>query len=55
MRGKAPSFPFYPDAWLSSTDISLMTPAEEGAYHYCPAIASGLDDNLFSFRDMNGV
>ena len=32
MRGKAPSFPFYPDAWLSSTDISLMTPAEEGGF-----------------------
>ena len=23
-------------------------------YHYCPAIASGLDDNLFPFKDMNG-
>jgi len=23
---------FYPDAWLSSTSIILMTPAEEGAY-----------------------
>ena len=22
--------------------------------HYCPAIASGLDDNLFPFKDMNG-
>ena len=32
MRGKFPSFPFYPDAWLSSTDIDLMTPAEEGAF-----------------------
>ena len=32
MRGKAPSFPFYPDVWLSATDISLMTPAEEGAF-----------------------
>ena len=32
MRGKPPSFPFYPDAWLSSKDITLMTPAEEGAY-----------------------
>ena len=31
-RGKAPAFQFYPDAWLSSTDITLMTPAEEGAY-----------------------
>ena len=22
--------------------------------HYCPAIAFGLDDNLFYFKDMNG-
>lgn len=29
---KPPAFQFYPDSWLSSTDISLMTPAEEGAY-----------------------
>jgi uncharacterized protein YdaU (DUF1376 family) len=32
MRGKSPSFQFYPDAWLSSTSIALMTPAQEGAY-----------------------
>lgn len=31
-RKKSPSFQFYPDAWLSSLDIALMTPAEEGAY-----------------------
>ena len=30
-RNQAPSFQFYPDSWLSSTDIGLMTPAEEGA------------------------
>lgn len=32
MKRKSPSFQFYPDAWLSSADIMLMTPAEEGAY-----------------------
>ncbi|MGE5571104.1 MAG: hypothetical protein ACM3S5_18875 [Rhodospirillales bacterium] len=31
-RDKSPSFQFYPDSWLSSKDILLMTPAEEGAY-----------------------
>ena len=25
-----------------------------GLFHYCPAIAFGLDDNLFYFKDMNG-
>jgi uncharacterized protein YdaU (DUF1376 family) len=29
---KSPAFQFYPGSWLSSTDIGLMTPAEEGAY-----------------------
>lgn len=29
---KSPAFQFYPDSWLSSLDITLMTPAEEGAY-----------------------
>jgi uncharacterized protein YdaU (DUF1376 family) len=29
---KAPAFQFYPEAWLSSTKIALMTPAQEGAY-----------------------
>ncbi len=29
---KSPAFQFYPDSWLSSTDIHLMSPAEEGAY-----------------------
>jgi uncharacterized protein YdaU (DUF1376 family) len=27
-----PAFQFYPDEWLSSKNISLMTPAEEGGY-----------------------
>lgn len=31
-KDKPPAFQFYPDAWLSSTDILLMSPAEEGAY-----------------------
>jgi uncharacterized protein YdaU (DUF1376 family) len=29
---KSPSFQFYPADWLASMTISLMTPAEEGAY-----------------------
>lgn len=29
---KAPAFQFYPGDWLSSSEIALMTPAEEGAY-----------------------
>ncbi len=32
MASKSPAFQFYPDSWLSSMDITLMTPAEEGAY-----------------------
>ena len=28
----SPAFQFYPGDWLSSTDVMLMTPAEEGAY-----------------------
>lgn len=32
MKAKSPAFQFYPDSWLSSMDITLMTPAEEGAY-----------------------
>ncbi len=28
----SPAFQFYPDSWLSSPDIMLMTSAEEGAY-----------------------
>lgn len=31
-KGKFPAFQFYPDAWLSSSSVTLMTPAEEGAY-----------------------
>jgi uncharacterized protein YdaU (DUF1376 family) len=30
---KSPAFQFYAQDWLSSVDISLMTLAEEGAYH----------------------
>ena len=29
---KSPAFQFYPDSWLSSMTIALMTPAEEGAF-----------------------
>lgn len=32
MSRKFPAFQFYPNDWLSSTKVSLMTPAEEGAY-----------------------
>jgi len=31
-KKKSPAFQFYPDSWLSSTDIQLMSPAEEGAF-----------------------
>lgn len=31
-KAPSPAFPFYPNDWLSSTQIALMTPAEEGAY-----------------------
>lgn len=31
-KGKPPAFMFYPDSWLSSTDIMLMSPSEEGAF-----------------------
>ena len=31
-RKGAPAFQFYPDDWLSSKDITLMSAAEEGAY-----------------------
>lgn len=30
--GKAPAFQFYPNDWLSSAHVAMMTPAEEGAY-----------------------
>lgn len=36
---KRPSFQFYPGDWLSSTAITLMSPAEEGAYIRLLAIA----------------
>jgi len=47
---KSPAFQFYPNDWLSSTAITLMTPAEEGAYIRLLAIAwnsedCGLPDN----------
>lgn len=29
---RSPAFQFYPSDWLSSPDVALMTPAEEGAY-----------------------
>ena len=32
MKKKSPAFQFYPNDWLSSPKIMLMTPAEEGAY-----------------------
>lgn len=49
-KGKSPAFQFYPDAWLSSTSVSLMTPAEEGAYirllcHAWQAEDCGLPDD----------
>lgn len=36
---KSPAFQFYPNDWLGSTQIMLMTPAEEGAYVRLLAIA----------------
>ena len=30
--GRPPAFQFYPNDWLSSPTILLMTPAQEGAY-----------------------
>lgn len=38
-KKKSPAFQFYADAWLASTDIQLMSPAEEGAYIHLLAIA----------------
>ena len=32
MTVRSPAFQFYPNDWLSSQNITLMTPAEEGAY-----------------------
>src|ERR1039458_3009423 len=43
-RGKSPSFQFYATDWLSSPDILMMTPAEEGAYIRLLAIAWLSDD-----------
>lgn len=42
--GKSPAFQFYPNDWLGSSAIMLMTPAEEGAYIRLLAIAWGSDD-----------
>jgi uncharacterized protein YdaU (DUF1376 family) len=49
-RDKSPAFQFYADCWLSSKDILLMSPSEEGAYIRLLAIAwlepdCGLPDN----------
>ncbi len=41
---KAPAFQFYPGDWLSSTKITLMTPAEEGGYIHLLAHEWGEDD-----------
>lgn len=32
VKNKSPAFQFYPNEWLGSTNITLMSPAEEGAY-----------------------
>ena len=32
MKTKSPAFQFYPNEWLGSTKVMLMTPEEEGAY-----------------------
>jgi uncharacterized protein YdaU (DUF1376 family) len=39
VREKSPAFQFYPADWLSSRDVLLMTPAEEGAYIHMLALA----------------
>ena len=31
-KAKSPAFQVYPGEWLSSQDIMLMTPSQEGAY-----------------------
>lgn len=48
MSNKPPAFQFYAADWLSSPEIMLMTPAEEGAYIRLLAIAwdkGGLPDD----------
>jgi uncharacterized protein YdaU (DUF1376 family) len=42
--GKNPAFQFYPNDWLSSAHITLMTPAEEGAYIRLLAYAWSTED-----------
>lgn len=39
MPNHSPAFQFYPNDWLGSTNIMLMSPAEEGAYIRLLAIA----------------
>lgn len=36
---RTPAFQFYPNDWLSSTQIALMTPAQEGAYIHLLCVA----------------
>lgn len=43
-KGQYPAFLFYPDAWLSSGSIMLMSPAEEGAYIRLLALAWMTED-----------
>ncbi len=48
MSNKSPAFQFYPNDWLSSPKIMMMTPAEEGAYIRLLAICwanDGLPDD----------
>ncbi|MHC4616268.1 MAG: hypothetical protein ACYTEQ_00805 [Planctomycetota bacterium] len=40
----SPAFQFYADDWLGSTQITLMTPAEEGAYIRLLAVAWNATD-----------
>jgi uncharacterized protein YdaU (DUF1376 family) len=40
----SPAFQFYPNDWLSSTHITLMSPAEEGAYIRLLSIAWNSED-----------
>ena len=44
MAGKAPAFQFYANDWLGSTNVMLMTPAQEGAYIRLLAIAWNAPD-----------
>ena len=47
-KNNSPAFQFYPNDWLSSPKVMLMTPAEEGAYIRLLAISwtnGGLPDD----------